>query len=128
LGHRRSVDLDLFLADSFDEEMLLQRIQKLPNVSLVARSPQTLHLTIQGIRVSFLGYAYPLLFAPAAFWEVPVADPRDIACMKITAIAARGTRRDFIDDAEKDPMPHMLAPLEWNEVRKFFEREASSFR
>jgi len=28
---------------------------------------------------------------------VKVADPRDIACMKVGAIAGRGTKRDFID-------------------------------
>jgi hypothetical protein len=78
---------------------------------------------------------------------------------KISAIASRGTKRDFIDlyisaqrfglaelfrlfelrysqaryqhmhlvkslvffeDAEKDPMPDMLAALEWNEVKQFF--------
>jgi len=34
---------------------------------------------------------------PAALLDVAVADPRDIACMKISAIASRGTKRDFID-------------------------------
>jgi hypothetical protein len=38
-----------------------------------------------------------LLFAAEAFQEVKVADPRDIACMKISALGSRGTRRDFID-------------------------------
>ncbi|MGH7224966.1 MAG: nucleotidyl transferase AbiEii/AbiGii toxin family protein [Gemmataceae bacterium] len=28
---------------------------------------------------------------------VAVADLRDIACMKVTAIAGRGTKRDFVD-------------------------------
>jgi hypothetical protein len=83
--------------------------------------------------------------------------------MKVTEIASRGTKRNFVDldvasrcfgiveilawfrekyartgynrlhilksltffsDVEKDPMPHMLAPLEWNEVKRFFRREA----
>ena len=162
-GHRRSVDLDFFLRETFDEERLLQRLEQLTGVSGVRRAPQTLHLLIRGVKVSFLGYAYPLLFAPASFDGVPVADSRDIACMKITAIASRGTKRDFVDlyaacqrlglqeilslfaqkyartgynhlhvlksltyfpDAEKDPMPHMLIPLEWGEVKRFFQGEA----
>ena len=83
--------------------------------------------------------------------------------MKITAVASRGTKRDFVDlyaaccqfglsdllilfdrkyaqteynrlhilksltyfaDAEKDPMPHMLSPLEWGDVKRFFMDEA----
>jgi hypothetical protein len=31
----------------------------------------------------------------------------------------------FFEDAEKDPMPHMLISLEWKEIRRFFLREAS---
>ena len=34
----------------------------------------------------------------------------------------------YFADAEKDPMPHMLAPLAWSEVRRFFEREAPRVR
>jgi len=166
-GHRRSVDFDFFVPDEFAEDLLLQRLQALPAVAAVERAQQTLHLTIQQIKVSFLGYRYPVLFPPEAFLGVPVADDRDIACMKITAIASRGTKRDFVDfyttcqrngiaellslfdrkyaktgynrthvlksltyfaDAEKDPMPHMLVPLGWNEVKQYFEREAPLLR
>jgi hypothetical protein len=161
-GHRRSVDLDFFFCENFDEERLLQSLMMMPGVSGVRRAPQTLHAVIQGVKVSFLGYAYPLLFATASFNGVPVADPRDIACMKITAVSSRGTKRDFVDlyeacrhfglqsllmlfaqkyarteynrlhilksliyfaDAEKDPLPHMLLPLEWPDVKKFFQSE-----
>ena len=166
-GHRRSVDLDFFVPDEFAEELLLQRLQTLPGVTAVERAEQTLHLAIQQIKVSFFGYRYPVLFPPDTFLGVPVADARDIACMKITAIASRGTKRDFVDffaacgrygmdellalfdrkyaktaynrthvlksltffaDAEKDPMPHMLAPLDWKEVKRYFEREAPLLR
>jgi hypothetical protein len=31
----------------------------------------------------------------------------------------------WFEDAEKDPMPDLLAPLPWEEVRRFFQSEAS---
>lgn len=96
-GHRRSLDLDFFVPEAFSEEQLLQELRHLPDVSAVERSPQTLHLTVREVKVSFLGYQYPILFPMERFFEVPIADPRDIACMKLTAIASRGTKRDFID-------------------------------
>jgi hypothetical protein len=162
-GHRLSLDLDFFGNEEFDEDALLQRIQGLGDFSLVSKAPYTLHATLGGTKISFLGYAYPVLFPADGFEGVAVADPRDIACMKIAAIASRGTKRDFVDlhqcarqfglqellglfarkyaqaryskphllkslvyfdDAEKDPMPHMLIPLEWDEVKHFFQREA----
>ena len=163
-GHRLSLDLDFFATVQFDEETLLQRVHTLEEFSLVAKAPHTLHTTIGETKVSFLGYTYPVLFPEVRFLEVAVADLRDIACMKVSAIASRGTKRDFIDlyvsaqrfgltevlqlfdrkyaqthysrihilksltffgDAEKDPMPHMLIPLDWGEVKRFFLREVS---
>lgn len=161
-GHRLSEDLDFFAEKLFNEEIVLQQIQAVSGFSLVEKAPHTLHATISETKVTFLGYAYPILFPLAHFVGVAVADPRDIACMKISAIASRGTKRDFIDfyvavkrfglrellemfgkkyaqthynklhllksltffeDAEKDPLPHLLQPLSWEEVKQFFARE-----
>jgi hypothetical protein len=97
LGHRRSADLDFFTPETIHEDSLLQKVQTLGNFSLVAKEPGTLHAHIGETKVSFLAYAYPLLFPCEAFEYVRVADPRDIACMKVSAIASRGTKRDFID-------------------------------
>ena len=163
-GHRLSLDLDFFAKEQFDEEMLLQRVRMLDGFALVAKAPYTLHTTIREIKVSFLGYAYPVLFPTSPFLDVAVADPRDIACMKVSAVASRGTKRDFVDlyrcaerfglkeilrlfdqkyvqthlsrihilksliffdDADKDPMPHMLVTLDWDEVKQYFLREVS---
>lgn len=97
LGHRRSQDLDFFSSEKVEPETLIQKLQMLPGFALVAKSTETLHATFHGIKISFLGYSYPLLFPLESFLRVPIADPRDIACMKLSAIAGRGTRRDFVD-------------------------------
>ena len=162
LGHRRSQDLDFFSRDPVDPDAIVPRIQTLNGFSLVSKGAGTLHATVQGTKVSFLGYDYPVLFPFEKFLEVNVADPRDITCMKISAIAGRGTRRDFVDlyavskqyglrqqlewfnqkfaqanysrvhvlksltyfeEAEKDPMPDMLATIAWEEVKQFFLSE-----
>ena len=161
-GHRLSRDLDFFHPEHFNEDSLLQRLQVLQGFALAAKAPYTLHATVQATKVSFLGYAYPVLYVAGEFQGVPVADPRDIACMKVSAIASRGTKRDFMDlylcaqryglaeilrmfekkyaqtrfnrihilksltyfaDAVKDPMPHMLLPLDWDKVTEFFRTE-----
>jgi hypothetical protein len=165
-GHRLSLDLDFFAPNHFNEEVMLQRMQPLAGFALVSKAPFTLHATVEKTKVSFLGYAYPMLFPSTHFLDVPVADPRDIAAMKVSAIASRGTKRDFIDlyvcaeryglgeilrmfsekfaranysrihilkslayfaDAEKDPMPHMLVDLDWNNVKQYFSTEALRF-
>ena len=98
LGHRRSIDLDFFSSKGFDEDALLRQVEQLPDVSSVEKNKHTLHASIQGTKVSFLGgYDYPLLFPLRTFQQVSVADARDIACMKITTLMSRGKKRDFID-------------------------------
>lgn len=97
LGHRHSEDLDFFASESFDSELLLQNLGRLGGLSVLAKSAQTLHVQFRGAKVSFLDYTYRVLLPLAIFQGVKVADGRDIACMKISAIAGRGTKRDFID-------------------------------
>ena len=162
LGHRRSIDLDFFAGENFNEDLLVQKLQQLQNFGLVAKAPATIHATIRDTKVSFMSYAYPLLFPVESFLGARIADPREIGCMKISAIASRGTKRDFIDlyalsqeyglkqllvwfgqkfsqtnynqvhvlkslsyfdEAERDPLPHMLVPFSWDEVKRFFARE-----
>jgi hypothetical protein len=97
LGHRLSRDLDFFNSQPFDEEILLNGLKDVGNLSVVSKGRETLHLHISGIKVSFLGYQYPVLFPFESFLQAQIADSRDIACMKISAIAGRGSRRDFVD-------------------------------
>jgi hypothetical protein len=96
-GHRLSLDLDFFSPEHFDEEALIQRMQPLRGFAVAQKAQFTLHASIEQTKVSFLGYAYPMLFPTNSYLDVPVADPRDIACMKVSAIASRGTKRDFVD-------------------------------
>lgn len=96
-GHRRSVDFDFFSQQMFDEETLLSLLTKYSRPSVLSRAPSTLHLLLHQIKVSFIGYPYPLLFSTEPFSTVQVADGRDIACMKLSAVASRGTRRGFVD-------------------------------
>ena len=163
LGHRRSLDLDLFSPELFGEDALLQRIQHISGLAVTSKAPGTLHTVIQETKVSFFHYAYPVLFPLDTFLGVQVAGVPDIVCMKLSAVASRGTKRDFIDlytvakqlgldqqlqffnrkyaravysmvhvlkcltyfeDAEKDPMPDMLAPISWDQVKRFFRSEA----
>jgi hypothetical protein len=162
LGHRRSVDLDFFNAQPFLEDALIAKLKPIPELSVLSKSSQTVYLHVSGTKVSFIGYAYPLLYPLDRFQGLQVADVRDIACMKLSALASRGSRRDFVDlyvvarecglpqlldlfqrkfaqanfsilhlhkslayfaDAEKEPMPDMLVPVSWKDVKEFFLRE-----
>jgi len=98
LGHRYSYDFDFFTPQKFDEEILVQQIaEALPNFSLERKNWGTILGYLGDVRFSLFFYNYPLLFKTHQFLGIDIADIRDIAPMKIAAIADRGTKRDFID-------------------------------
>lgn len=101
LGHRESDDFDWFTWDRLsDPALLVQQLKdaQLPFVLGLAGNG-ALHGTLQGVRVSFLEYRYPILESPANWQEAGcrIASLQDLAPMKLAAVAHRGSRRDFID-------------------------------
>jgi predicted nucleotidyltransferase component of viral defense system len=97
LGHRISYDLDFFTAKEFDENKLLPEIKKISDFQLENISWRTILGKFEDVRFSIFYYEYPLLYPTKKFGRINVIDMRDIAAMKIAAIASRGTKRDFID-------------------------------
>lgn len=97
IGHRTSVDLDLFGVLSIEPDEVLETIRPLGNISIIKNSKNIHIFTINNIKVDLINYGYP--------WLVPVnntdflrlAGLEDICAMKLAAITGRGTKKDFID-------------------------------
>jgi nucleotidyltransferase AbiEii toxin of type IV toxin-antitoxin system len=101
LGHRRSVDFDWFLGEHLEDPLRLAgelRDAGIPfETGQVARG--TLYGSVHGVRISFLEFKYRML-DPLLPWEefgCRLAGLRDLSCMKLSAIAQRGSRKDFVD-------------------------------
>jgi len=96
-GHRYSEDLDFFSAAAFEPDQLIQQLSEIGSLSIQSRSSSTLHVVLEGLRVSFLGMQTPLIYPGTPYRGMTLADPRDIAVMKLVAIGGRGSRKDFVD-------------------------------
>lgn len=101
LGHRVSLDLDLFSRDNplgaAEREKLISALRQSGPVDVRESSDGTLHLVLGGTRVSLLRYAYPMLAKTDDWRGIRVAALEDLAAMKVSAIIGRGSRRDFLD-------------------------------
>jgi predicted nucleotidyltransferase component of viral defense system len=97
LKHRLSIDLDFFTANDVDIERLSGLISKLGNFLIEKKESNSLICQLNGTRLSFLEYGYPLLLPLKKINNALVASLEDIACMKIDAISSRGVKKDFID-------------------------------
>lgn len=97
MGHRLSDDIDLFTNGNFDEEKLKNRLSGIYNVQVTAQSKNTLSAAINEIKVDFIRYDYPLIDAMIEEEGVRMLSVKDIAPMKLSAIAQRGAKKDFFD-------------------------------
>jgi len=97
IGHRESIDIDLFGTGELDELEVSDSLSSLGKVQILKKSKNILIYTVDGIKVDFVNYKYPWLNPFLSFGSLRLADPRDIAAMKLNAISGRGSKKDFID-------------------------------
>ena len=98
LGHRRSRDFDFFRSTDFVPQELLTVLRRTGEVEVLQEAAGTLTVTLRGVPTSFFHYPYPLLCSlRESPWGIALGDPDDIAAMKLSALAGRGSRKDFID-------------------------------
>lgn len=96
-GHRYSVDFDFFSPDSFDPAILCASLKKIGDFKESLVKGITLLGEFNRVKFSYFEYGYPLIAKTADYLGVKIADPKDIAAMKLAAIMDRGTKRDFVD-------------------------------
>jgi hypothetical protein len=101
LGHRRSVDFDWLSEGKMGDPLRLAEGLRAAGLSAgnVQVAPGTLHCTAGGVRTSFFEYPYRRLNAALAWpdYSVDILSLDDLACMKLAAVAQRGSRKDFVD-------------------------------
>lgn len=97
MGHRQSEDLDFFTESEFLPSHITERLQKIGNLSVTQEEPRTIHTVLDDVKISFISFPYSLSFSLIPCDGILLADERDIAAMKLSAIAGRGAKKDFID-------------------------------
>lgn len=100
IGHRKSVDLDLFTREEFDLEEVKSMLIEKYDLKVSYERQQTLKGFIGGVMIDCIRFNYPHLQTPDEIDGVRLESIPDIIAMKLSAIAQNGTRiKDFIDIA-----------------------------
>jgi hypothetical protein len=94
IGHRKSIDLNLFSTENFDTQEILTCLK--PDL-IIQDSKKILRLVVQEIRVDFVSLPYPLIDKLVIEDKIRLASINDIVAMKLKAIAGRGSKKDFYD-------------------------------
>lgn len=100
LGHRISIDLDLFTPEPFDTKGLGMFLGDHYGFRTSFSAPNTLKGTIGDVKIDCITHGYPYLVYPYEADGVRLYGLEDIIAMKLSAIADDVSRlKDFIDIA-----------------------------
>ncbi|MGM0759718.1 MAG: nucleotidyl transferase AbiEii/AbiGii toxin family protein [Thermodesulfobacteriota bacterium] len=99
VGHRRSLDFDLFSAKELDADKLINVIIA-HNYSIdhiLHRSSDELTVAVHSVRLSFVFYPFPIQY-PVWFPEIiAMPDLLTLAAMKAYALGRRAKWKDYVD-------------------------------
>lgn len=98
IGHRKSIDIDLFSNFNFDTQSLLENLTHDFQYNLFYSANNTLKGSVSDIKLDILAHRYPYVTEPLIIDGVSMLSSEDIIAMKLNAITVSGQRvKDFID-------------------------------
>ncbi len=118
IGHRISVDLDLFTTDSFDESELRFYLEKNYGFQTDFIAKETLKGEINSVQIDCINHAYAYVEPIVQEDSIRLISLSDICAMKLNAISGNGTRiKDFIDIA------YLSVHFSLNDMLHFYEKK-----
>ena len=98
LGHRNSIDIDLFTQNEFTADEIEDLLKPKYSYTTTLARKNTVLAVINNIKTDFIKHTYPLILPPITEEGITFLSKEDIAAMKFHAIIQSGKRlKDFID-------------------------------
>ena len=118
MGHRISVDLDMFTEKEFEADELREYLERNYHLQTDYLAFATVKGEIDGVQVDCIAHAYPWLKPFVLEEGIRLASLEDICAMKLNAIAGNGTRiKDFVDVA------HLSSVFSLQQMLDFYEEK-----
>ena len=98
LGHRNSIDIDLFSVNNFEPVEIMEMLSGRYNVLPTTIRKNTLLSKVNDIKVDFISHPYKIIKPVIIEENISMLSLEDISAMKLNAIINSGQRiKDFID-------------------------------
>ncbi len=115
LGHRESIDIDLFNTGDFDAVKLAAHLEKQYNALIRRQKSNYVSGSIFDVDFDLISHKYPAVKQIETIQGIRMMSLEDIAAMKINAIVHSGQRiKDFID------IHYLLQEFEYNDIMEFY--------
>lgn len=121
LGHRLSIDLDIFSNDDFESDDIIPAIkQKYPQFNVYRQTKRSFAGFIDELKIDIVLHQYPYLQEVEVIDDIRFVSIPDVVAMKLNAISKRGAKKDFYDLAS------LLDLYSINEMLDFFKIKYSN--
>jgi hypothetical protein len=98
LGHRISIDIDLFIGRDFNSSAISEHLKKVYGLTDEKTVKNGVFGFIDDVKVDFISHQYPLIKPVELTSGIRMLSLEDIGAMKLSAIVQNGSRiKDFID-------------------------------
>lgn len=98
LGHRRSIDFDLFSNKVIDQKKIRNRIIKNHRINrVIIDDKDEFTLMADGVKLTFLHYPFPVKAAKKFNGYIKMPDLATLAAMKAYALGRRAKWKDYAD-------------------------------
>ncbi len=98
IGHRESLDFDLFSMKSFSNMQISNTIKKRIKIdSVIVNKLGEFTIIIKGVKMTFFHYPFEVPFHKTFFYSVRGADLLVLAAMKAYALGMREKWKDYVD-------------------------------
>ena len=98
LGHRQSVDIDLFSTDKHDYQVILNYFNNnFSNIKIFYFQEHSLQITVDTLKIDLVSVKGNILEPPKTIEGVTMLGINDISAMKLSAIEGRKSAKDYID-------------------------------
>ena len=120
LGHRNSIDIDLFTKNDFKPDDILESLNSRFETREIFRRENTIITLVNNIKTDFIKHDYHHIAKPITEEGITFLSKEDIAAMKFHAIIQSGKRlKDFID------IYYLLQHFSMNQMIGFFSEKYS---
>ena len=98
IGHRRSLDFDLFAETEFKNQSILNRISKTLEIEkVIVNKLDELTVVIKGVKFTFFRYPYKIDYSEKLKGVIKMPGLLTLAAMKAFALGQRSKWKDYVD-------------------------------
>lgn len=120
LGHRISIDIDLFSSTQPDFLLIKQSLEREFGKCFLSENIQAgfaLFAAIHNVKTDILHYPHSLIAEIEVVDGVRMYSNKDIAAMKVNAMLGRGQKKDFFDLAELLKQYTLAEIISWHRLK-----------